>query len=79
MSEFEIVTRPTRRGPTSRANRVTEALVDTVASGQAVCVSMNGTATGVLRSRYWMAMRKRGLRLRSICDGDTLVMWAEQT
>ena len=76
--EFKAIERP----PVGigRHHGLYSALVDTVTSGQALLIPLNGRSLTTLQSRCRLAMTTRGFKFhyRANVDGTAISAWAEK-
>ena len=78
--EFAVTERPlstTARG--KRPSELSLAVAETVDTGKAVTVRLNGTPVNRLRTRLSLYCGRHGLKLRQrSVDDDNVVFWAER-
>jgi len=79
MGDFETIDRPAPRvkaGP--RRSDVVSAIAETLSTGKAVRVPLNGSDVLTVRNRYRSNSRLRDAgAVRTRVDGDALVVWLE--
>ncbi len=79
MSAIEIVERPT--STTGRGKELSDesaAVLETLNTGKAVRVALNGVKMATLRNRFVCLARDRNVSIHTHKDGDShLIAWAE--